>query len=108
MKQIEPIQSWVNGQKVTATILNVRPIGGTLFVEAKFYYALLDNNLVMVADGNIDMTGEAYQNWGNDDEYTYNWAASKDVLDLTIIGNYVPPVQVEAPIEELNLVAEVK
>jgi hypothetical protein len=104
MKQIEPIQSWVNGQSVTATILNVRPIGGTLFVEAKFYYALLDNNLVMVAEGNIDMTGEAYQNWGNDDEYTYNWAASKDVLNLTIIGDYVPPVPEVVSEENLDSV----
>ena len=99
MKIIEPIQSWVKGQKVTATILNVRPIGGTLFVEAKFYYALLDENLVVVADGNIDMTGKAYQDWGKDDEYIYTWAASKDVLNLTIIGDYVPSIEI--PIEEI-------
>lgn len=104
MKKIEPIQSWVKGQKVTATILNLQPIGGTLFVDAKFYYALLDDNLVKVAEGNIDMTGEAYQEWGNDDEYAYNWAASKDVLNLTIIGDYVP----STPVEEINLVAVVE
>ena len=104
MKQIEPIQSWVKGQKVIATILNVRPIGGELFKFARFYYALLDENMVVCADGNINMEGEAYQNWGNDDAYTYNWAASKDVLDLVIIGEYVSPVQevvIEAPIEEI-------
>ena len=103
MKILEPIQSWVKGQKVTATILNVRPIGGELFKFANFYYALLDENQIVCAEGNIDMTGLAYQEWGNEDEYAYNWAASKDVLDLVIIGEYVSPVPEvvpSAPIKE--------
>lgn len=104
MKQIEPIQSWVKGQKVTATILNVRPIGGELFKFAQFYYALLDENMVVCADGNINMEGEAYQEWGNNDEYAYNWAASKDVLDLVIIGDYV--ASVIKPKENLVLITE--
>ena len=102
MKIIEPIQSWVKGQKVTATILNVRPIGGELFKFANFYYTLLDENLLVCAEGNIDMTGEAYQEWGNDDEYTYNWAASKDVLNLVIVGEYVPPIPEVVPSEVIE------
>ena len=50
------------------------------------------------------MEGEAYQEWGNNDEYAYNWAASKDVLDLVIIGDYVAPV-IE-PKENLVLITE--
>jgi hypothetical protein len=92
MKKIEPIQSWLKGQKVIATILNMRPIGGELFHQAGFYYSLLDDNLMIVADGNIYMTGEAYQSWGNNDEYAYTWGASPEVLNLIIIGDYVPPV----------------
>ncbi len=38
------------------------------------------------------MSGEAYAGWGNDDEYAWDWAASSDQLNLTIIGDYVPPV----------------
>ena len=38
------------------------------------------------------MYGQAYLGWGNDDEYAWNWAASTDQLNLTIIGDYVPPV----------------
>lgn len=100
MKEIQPIQTWVKGQSVTATIFNLRPIGGTLFVDAKFYYALLDENQIVCADGNIDMTGEAYQAWGNNDEYAYTWAASPEQLNLTIIGDYVPPVQEVAEVTE--------
>lgn len=94
MKQIAPIQSWVKGKSVTATIFNLRPIGGTLFVDSKFYYALLDENLALCAEGNIDMTGESYQSWGNNDEYAYTWASLPDVLNLTITGDYVAPVPV--------------
>ena len=97
MKEIAPIQSWVNGKSVTATIFNLYPIGGELFKYARFCYALLDENMSVCATGNIDMTGEAYQAWGNNDEYAYNFAASPDQLNLTITGDYVPPVIEEAP-----------
>ena len=92
MKQISPIQSWINGKSVTATIFNMYVIGGVLGSSASFYYSLLDSDLANVAQGNLIMTGEAYAGWGNDDEYAWNWAASKDQLNLTIIGDYVPPV----------------
>ena len=92
MKTISPIQSWINGKSVTATIFNLYPIGGELFKYARFYYALLDENMGVCASGNLDMSGEAYQAWGNNDEYAYTWSASPEVLNLTIIGDYVPPV----------------
>jgi len=92
MKQISPIQSWINGKSVTATIFNMYVIGGVLGSSASFYYSLLDENLAAVAQGNLTMSGEAYAAWGNDDEYAWNWAASSDQLNLTIIGDYVPPV----------------
>lgn len=105
MKQIEPIQSWINGKSVTATIFNLYPIGGELFKCARFYYALLDENMGVCASGNLDMSGEAYQAWGNNDEYAYTWSASPEVLNLTIIGDYVPPVPEpivpETPVEEI-------
>jgi hypothetical protein len=107
MKTIESIPTWVKGQAVTATIFNLRPIGGELFQSASFYYALLDSDLVMVADGNLTMSGEAYLEWGNDDEYAYNYAAEK--LNLVITGEYVAPVIAssnEAIVDTLNEVAE--
>ena len=92
MKKIEPIQSWINGQSVTATIFNMYVIGGVLGSSASFYYSLLDSDLANVAQGNLTMSGDAYAGWGNDDEYAWNWAASSSQLNLTIIGDYVPPV----------------
>ena len=98
MKTIQPIPSWVKGQAVTATIFNMRPIYGELFKFTDFYYQLLDDALVMAAEGNLSLSGEDYQEWGNDDNYPYEWAATK--LNLTITGDYIPPV-VEPSIEPI-------
>jgi hypothetical protein len=107
MKNIQSIPTWVKGQAVTATIFNLRPIGGELFQSATFYFALLDSDLVVTADGNLTMSGDAYNEWGNDDEYAYNYAAEK--LNLVITGDYVAPVIAssnEPIVDTLNEVAE--
>jgi hypothetical protein len=107
MKTIQSIPTWVKGQAVTATIFNLRPIGGELFQSATFYFALLDSDLAVTADGNLTMSGEAYNEWGNDDEYAYNYAAEK--LNLVITGDYVAPVIAssnEPIVNTLNKVAE--
>jgi len=100
MKTIQSIPTWVKGQAVTATIFNLRPIHGELFKFTDFYYQLLDDALVMVADGNISLTGEDYLEWGTNDNYPYEWAATK--LNLTITGDYTPPVieTIETPLIE--------
>jgi len=90
MKTISPIQSWINVKSVTATIFNMYVIGGVIGSSASFYYSLLDSDLINVAQGNLIMSGEAYAGWGNDDEYAWDWAAEQ--LNLTITGDYVPPV----------------
>lgn len=98
MKQIQAIPSWVNGKSVTATILNAYAINVVLGTSASFYYSLLDENLNMVAQGNLTMTGEAYTEW-TVDAYAWDWIAEQ--LNLTIVGDYIPPV-----IEEVAKVAE--
>jgi hypothetical protein len=98
MKQIQPIPTWVKGQSVTATIFNLNPIYGQLFKFTDFYYQLLDENMAIASEGNISLSGEDYQEWGNDDNYPYEWAAEQ--LNLTIIGDYIPPV-VESSIEPI-------
>ena len=92
MKQISPITSWLNGKSVSATILNMSPNSGVLGTSATFYYALLDASETVVARGYITMSGEAYSNWGNNDEYAWNWAAAPEQLNLTIIGDYNPSI----------------
>ena len=91
MKTISPIQTWTNGKSVEATIFNLYVIGGILGSSASFYYSLLDEILAQVIQGNLTMSGEAYAEWGNDDEYAWDWAATE--LNLTITGDYVPPTQ---------------
>ena len=102
MKTISPIQSWINGKSVTATIFNLYVIGGVLGSSASFYYSLLDSDLINVAQGNLTMSGDAYAAWGDNDEYAWDWAAAPSQLNLTITGDYVSPVpeviaEVEAP-----------
>jgi hypothetical protein len=96
MKTISPIQTWTNGKSVEATIFNLYPIGGVLGSSASFYYSLLDSSLAQVSQGNLTMSGEAYLGWGSNDEYAWEWAAEE--LNLTITGDYVPPVTDTPPL----------
>ena len=99
MKTILPIQTWINGKSVNATIFNMYPIGGVLGSSASFYYSLLDDSLAQVSQGNLTMSGEAYAGWGSNDEYAWEFAAIE--LNLTITGDYVPTVPPEpTPIVE--------
>lgn len=96
MKIIQPVTSWANGQAVEAKILQSYVINDNLTTSATFYYALLEENedgLVGagVAQGNLTMTGEAYDLYETNN-YAWDWIAS--TLKLTIIGDYVPPVPV--------------
>lgn len=87
MKQIEPVVFPLN--LGTATILNAYCINDNLSDSATFYYALLSDTQSQLQQGNLTMTGEVYDNWATND-YAYNWVASE--IDVTIIGDYVPPV----------------
>ena len=102
MKTIQPIQSWINGQLVQATILNAYAINVNLGTSANFFYALFDDNLGSIAQGNLSMTGEAYTQW-EVNSYAWDWVAAQ--LNLTITGDYVPPV-IETPIVSEEIITE--
>jgi hypothetical protein len=94
MKTIEPVSIWDNGQTVEATILNAYAVNVTLGTSATFYYQLLSETAEgnvgsQVAQGNLNMSGEAYAQWEMD-SYAWDWVAEQ--LNLTITGDYVPPV----------------
>lgn len=100
MKTIQPTQVWYSGQEVEATILNVFCSGDNLQTSATFSYELMKEveydgipnptvRVVGLVGGSISMTGEAYDNWDTN-EYAYAWVAEQ--LNLTITGDYVPPV----------------
>ena len=100
MKNIQPIPIWNNGTIENATILNAYCINDNLSTSATFYYALLSDSMIQLAQGNLTMTGESYAAWETN-QYAYDYIAT--TLGLTITGDYVPPVPstttTEAPIE---------
>lgn len=94
MKTIEAVPVWDNGVVQQATILNAYAVNVTLNTSATFYYSLMtsteDGNVgQQLAQGNLVMSGEAYTEW-NADTFAWDWIAEQ--LNLTITGEYVPPV----------------
>jgi hypothetical protein len=86
MKQIQPIQIWVNGQQQTATLFNLIIINDNLLNSATFYWQLLDADAVKLADGNLTMGEPDYDVWGSTadvNQAAYDWAASK--LSITLV-----------------------
>lgn len=90
-KQISPVNVWVNGQVKVAEYLDSYGIGVTLGVSARFYYSLstkvvdaegVESPGEQVTSGNLDMVGQDYQDW-QQDEYAWEWVAEQ--LNLTII-----------------------
>jgi hypothetical protein len=107
MKLIEPVSIWDNGQVKEAKILNAYAVNVTLGTSATFYYSLSAENEdqtigSQVAQGNLSMTGDSYAQWSID-SYAWDWVAEQ--LNLTITGDYIPPVppqpepQPETPID---------
>jgi hypothetical protein len=99
MKTIEPVSIWDNGQVLQAKILNTYAVNVTLNTSATFYYQLFAETTYgyvanQVAQGNLTMTGEAYQQW-EVDSYAWDWVAEQ--LNLTITGDYVTPSPTPAP-----------
>jgi hypothetical protein len=87
MKTIEPVVFPLN--LGTAIILNANCISDNLSTSATFYYALLSDTMTQLSQGNLTMTGQDYADWQTN-QYAYDWIATQ--IDVTIIGDYVPPV----------------
>lgn len=85
MKTIQPINIWNNGQQLQATILNAYAINVILNTNATFYYTLMTEDRIQVAEGNLTMSGADYQQWDLD-SYAWDWISSQ--LNLTITGDY--------------------
>lgn len=94
MKTIEAVSIWDNGTTQEATILNAYAVNVTLNTSATFWYGLYSTNVdglqgPQLTQGNLNMTGEAYTDW-TVDNYAWDWIAEQ--LNLTITGDYNPPV----------------
>lgn len=90
-KKIQPVNVWVNGQVKVAEYLDTYGIQLTLGVSSTFSYSLSTKIVNIegvelpgekVVEGNLDMVGEDYQLW-EQDEFAWDWVAAQ--LNLTII-----------------------
>lgn len=103
MKTIEAVSIWDNGTVQQATILNSYAVNVTLNTSATFWYGLFAENAdtsqgAQLAQGNLNMSGDAYVQWTTD-SYAWDWIAEQ--LNITITGDYIPPVPPEpTPIVE--------
>jgi hypothetical protein len=104
MKTITPVTVWYGGQEVQATILGAIAQNDNLVNSVTFQYQLLQEVSMpeslyvytkSVVTNYLTMTGEAYDNWG-DNDYAYDWIAEQ--LNLTITGNYIPPAPPTPPV----------
>jgi hypothetical protein len=93
MKTIQPVSIWYNGQPQEAKVLNAYAVNVSLNESATFYYALYSLNPndslgIQLAQGNLSMTGDDYQEW-EQDTFAWDWVAGQ--LNVIITGSYVPP-----------------
>ena len=89
-----------------AKILNSYVINDNLLTSATFWYGLMSetpegNVGTQLNQGNLTMTGEDYAAYQTNN-YAWDWVAAQ--LDVTITGEYVPPVP--APIVEEQTINE--
>lgn len=99
MKQIESISIWDNGKIQSAEILNAYAVNVTLGTSATFYYSLMSDTKQTLATGNLTMSGDAYAEWTNNDDYAWEWIGLQ--LNLVIIGDLVEPsVEVSVEVNE--------
>ena len=92
MKNISPVSIWKNGQNKTASILDAIIINDNLSSSCTFYWMLKEADTVVdeqtvagqtLADGNVTMSGEDYDNWDGSNDYAFEYIASQ--INVTII-----------------------
>ena len=90
MKQIEIVPIWDNGKTQNAEILNAYAVNVILGTSATFYYSLMSESKQTLATGNLTMSGDAYAEWSNNDDYAWEWIGLQ--LNLIIVGEPIEPI----------------
>lgn len=88
MKQIQPIQIWVNGQEQIGNYINAYIIHDNLQDSASFYWAIFtdDTAAIQLSQGNLTMIEPDYSIWDATADINlaaYQWIC--DQLGLTLI-----------------------
>jgi hypothetical protein len=91
MKQIEPVQIWINGITKAAEFLEVREINVFNGNDAEFIWSLFTKEVdaegkefpsELIVTGDLKMNGSDYQE-SQDDSFAPQWVASQ--LNLVIL-----------------------
>lgn len=81
---ILPTLAFANGQRVSATQINVISIQDNLFDYVLFKYTLLDENGAWAGESTFELKGEKeYQTWDTSPEGAYNIVANG--IGVTIV-----------------------
>jgi hypothetical protein len=92
MKNIQPIQTWKNGESKTASVLDAYIINDNLSSSCTFYWMLKEADVVseeqtisgqVLADGNFTLSGDDYINWDDSNEQAFQLIA--DHLNLELV-----------------------
>lgn len=95
MKAIEPFQIWKDGENKTASLLSAKIVNDNLSTSCTFYWNLFEEqpvdpevptgpSYVTLAEGNVDMNNEDYQNWDGSNDSAYLFVAEK--INVTIVS----------------------
>lgn len=90
MKKIQPLNIWSNGQTKSATQMSLSG-NDNLSNSATFYYCLFTEQGEKLADGNLTMTGEDYDNWQTNQD-AWDWAAKQLNIKLENSQEVVEPI----------------
>jgi hypothetical protein len=88
MKQIQPIQIWVNGQEQTGNFINAYIINDNLQDSATFYWAIFtaETEAIQLSQGNLTIVEPDYSVWDSTADINaaaYAWICNQ--LSLTLI-----------------------
>jgi hypothetical protein len=94
MKKIQDVPVWYNGQLKNAQWLNVIVSSIMLGVSAQISFELFEGQVdggeaqgpsTKLVSGQLSLDGDAYADWGSDDNYIWEWAANQ--INVVIINN---------------------
>ena len=64
-------------KRMTATSMSLKVIQFVLFTSVIVHATLFDDDKVIVLSTNVEISGDDYLSWSNDDTYIYNYVATK-------------------------------
>lgn len=95
MRKIQDVPIWYNGENKNASWIYVNVSEVNLGISAKITYSLyagepsesIVKSLIgaRLQDGALVMDGQAYQDWGNDDDYVWEWISAQ--LNIVYLPN---------------------